>query len=69
VVTTTSAQAAPYFENGQVWIAPYWSARSMYYRGTGHPIDLTIPREGTIGLGNCAAVPVGRATSALPSSF
>ena len=24
---TTSAQAAPYFENEQVWIAPYWSAR------------------------------------------
>ena len=27
-VVTTSAQAAPYFENEQVWIAPYWSARA-----------------------------------------
>ena len=30
-VIQTSAQAAPYFENDQVWLTPYWSARSGYY--------------------------------------
>lgn len=68
-VVTTSAQAAPYFENEQVWIAPYWSARSAYYKATGHPIDLTIPKEGTIGLGNCAGVPVGAKNKKLAFEF
>src|SRR5215475_4982909 len=30
-VVTTSAQAAPYFENGQVWLSPFWSGRSGWY--------------------------------------
>ncbi|WP_426958661.1 extracellular solute-binding protein [Muricoccus radiodurans] len=68
-VVTTSAQAAPYFENGQVWIAPYWSARSVFYRDAGHPIDLTIPSEGTIGLGNCAGIPVGARNKRLAFEF
>lgn len=68
-VVTTSAQAAPYFENGQVWIAPYWSARSVYYRDAGHPIDLTIPKEGTIGLGVGSAVPVGARNKRLAYEF
>lgn len=68
-VVTTSAQAAPYFENGQVWIAPYWSARSVYYRDAGYPIDLTVPKDGTIGLGNCAAVPVGAKNKRLAMEF
>ena len=68
-VVTTSAQAAPYFENGQVWIAPYWSARSAYYVAKGHPIGLTVPKEGTIGLGNCAAIPVGAKNKKLAYEF
>jgi putative spermidine/putrescine transport system substrate-binding protein len=68
-VVTTSAQAAPYFENGQVWIAPFWSARSVFYRDAGHPIDLTIPKEGTIGLANCAGVPVGARNKRLAYEF
>jgi len=68
-VVTTSAQAAPYFENGQVWIAPYWSARSIYYRDQGYPIDLTVPDDGTIGLANCAAVPVGAKNKRLAMEF
>jgi putative spermidine/putrescine transport system substrate-binding protein len=68
-VVTTSAQAAPYFENEQVWIAPYWSARSAYYQANGHPIGLTIPKEGTIGLGNCAGVPVGAKNKKLAFEF
>ena len=68
-VVTTSAQAAPYFENGQVWIAPYWSARSVYYRDAGHPIDLVIPKEGTIGLGVGSSVPVGARNKRLAYEF
>jgi putative spermidine/putrescine transport system substrate-binding protein len=68
-VVTTSAQAAPYFENGQVWIAPFWSARSAYYRDSGHPIDLVIPKEGTIGLGVGSAVPVGARNKRLAYEF
>ena len=29
VVVTGSAEAVPHFENGQVWISPYWSGRSV----------------------------------------
>ena len=68
-VVTTSAQAAPYFENNQVWIAPYWSARSVYYRDAGYPIDLMVPQDGTIGLANCAAVPVGAKNKRLAMEF
>lgn len=68
-VVTTSAQAAPYFENGQVWIAPYWSARAAYYVAQGHPIGFTVPKEGTIGLGNCAAVPIGAKNKKLAYEF
>jgi putative spermidine/putrescine transport system substrate-binding protein len=68
-VVTTSPQAAPYFENGQVWIAPYWSARSGYYIAKGYPIGMTVPKEGTLGLGNCAAVPIGAKNKKLAYEF
>jgi putative spermidine/putrescine transport system substrate-binding protein len=68
-VVTSSAQAAPYFENGQVWIAPYWSARSGYYIAQGYPLGMTVPKEGTIGLANCGAVPVGAANKKLAFEF
>lgn len=68
-VVTASAQAAPYFENGQVWIAPYWSARANWYMAHGYPIDMTVPKEGTIGLSAGAAVPVGAANKKLAFEF
>jgi putative spermidine/putrescine transport system substrate-binding protein len=68
-VVTTSAQAAPYFENEQVWIAPYWSARAAYYEAAGYPIGIVIPKEGTIGLANCAGVPVGAKNKKLAYEF
>jgi putative spermidine/putrescine transport system substrate-binding protein len=68
-VVTTSAQAAPYFENEQVWIAPYWSARSAYYEAAGYPIGVMIPKEGTIGLANCAGIPVGATNKKLAYEF
>jgi putative spermidine/putrescine transport system substrate-binding protein len=68
-VVTTSAQAAPYFENEQVWIAPYWSARAAYYEAAGYPIGIVIPKEGTIGLANCAGVPIGAKNKKLAYEF
>ena len=53
VVVTGSAEAVPYFENGQVWISPYWSGRSGYYIDRGLPFDMLIPQEGVIGLFDC----------------
>jgi putative spermidine/putrescine transport system substrate-binding protein len=50
VVVTGSAEAVPHFENGQVWISPYWSARSGYYIDRGLPFEMVIPEEGVIGL-------------------
>src|SRR4030095_179580 len=37
VVVTTSAEAAPHFESGEVWLSPYWSARAGYYISRGIP--------------------------------
>ena len=68
-VVTTSAQAAPYFENGQVWLSPYWSARAGWYIEHKYPIEMTVPKEGTIALGGCAAVPVGAANKKLAFEF
>ena len=64
-----SAAAAPYFENEQIWIAPYWNARAAYYEAQKYPIGLTIPKEGTIGLANCAGVPVGATNKKLAFEF
>lgn len=68
-VVMASAAAAPYFENEQTWIAPFWSARAAYYEAQNYPIGVTIPKEGTIGLGNCAAVPVGASNKKLAFEF
>lgn len=65
----TSAAAVPYFENEQVWISPYWSARAAYYESRNYPFGLTIPKEGTIGLANCGAVPIGARNKKLAFEF
>jgi putative spermidine/putrescine transport system substrate-binding protein len=65
----SSAQAAPYFENDQVWLTPYWSARSGYYVAKGYPLDYTIPKEGTIGLVDVSAIPVRAANKRLAYEF
>ncbi len=69
VSVMASDAAAPYFENDQVWLAPFWSARSGYYVSKNYPLDFTIPKEGTIGLANCASVPVGAANKKLAFEF
>jgi len=68
-VVTGSSEAVPYFENGEVWISPYWSARSGYYMARGLPFDMLIPEEGVIGLFDCAAVPVGTKNKKLAYEF
>jgi putative spermidine/putrescine transport system substrate-binding protein len=68
-VVQTSAQAAPYFENGQVWLTPYWSGRSGYYVAKGFPLGYTIPKEGTIGLADVSAIPVNASNKKLALEF
>jgi putative spermidine/putrescine transport system substrate-binding protein len=69
VVVTGSPEAVPHFENEQVWISPYWSARSGYYIDRGLPLDMVIPTEGVIGLLDVACVPVGAKNKKLAYEF
>jgi len=69
VVVTGSAEAVPHFENGQVWISPYWSARSGYYIDRGLPFEMLIPQEGVIGLFDVACIPVGAKNKKLAYEF
>jgi putative spermidine/putrescine transport system substrate-binding protein len=69
VVVTGSAEAVPHFENGQVWISPYWSGRSGYYIDRGLPFEMLIPQEGVIGLFDVACVPVGAKNKKLAYEF
>ena len=68
-VLQSSAQAAPYFENDEVWLTPYWSARSGYYVAKGYNLGFTIPKEGTIGLADVSAIPVGATNKKLAFEF
>jgi putative spermidine/putrescine transport system substrate-binding protein len=68
-VVTGSAEAVPHFENGDVWIAPYWSPRTGYYIARGLPFGMVIPKEGVNGLCDVAAVPVGAANKKLAFEF
>jgi putative spermidine/putrescine transport system substrate-binding protein len=68
-VLQSSAQAAPYFENDQVWLTPYWSGRAGYYANKGYPLGYTIPREGTIGSAGVSAVPVGATNKRMALEF
>ena len=68
-VAASSAQAVPYMENEQVWLMPFWSARAALYAARGLPYGITVPREGTIALANCCAVPVGAANKKLAFAF
>jgi putative spermidine/putrescine transport system substrate-binding protein len=68
-VAASSAQAVPYMENEEVWLMPFWSARSALYAARGLPYGMTIPKEGTIALGNCSCIPVGAANKKLAFEF
>jgi len=65
----SSAQAVPYMENGQVWLMPFWSGRASLYAARGLPYGVMIPKEGTMALANCSAVPVGASNKRLAYEF
>ncbi len=48
---------------------PFWSGRAALYAARGLPYGVTIPKEGTIALANCSAVPVGAANKTLAFAF
>ena len=69
VVVTTSAEAAPHFESGEVWLSPYWSARAGYYISRGIPYGMIVPKEGVIANIDSAAVPIGAKNKKLAYEF
>ncbi len=69
VVVTGSSEAVPHFENGQVWISPYWSGRAALYIDRGLPFEMVVPKEGVFGLPDVAAVPAGTANKELAFEF
>ncbi len=69
VVVTGSSEAIPHFENGQVWISPYWSGRAALYISRGLPFEMVVPKEGVFGLPDVAAVPSGAANKDLAFEF
>ena len=69
VVVTASAEAAPHFESGEVWLSPYWSARAGYYISRGIPYGMTVPKEGVIANIDSASVPVGAKNKKLAYEF
>jgi putative spermidine/putrescine transport system substrate-binding protein len=69
VVVTTSAEAAPHFESGEVWLSPYWSARAGYYISRGIPYGMVVPKEGVIANIDSASVPVGAKNKKLAYEF
>ena len=69
VVVTASAEAAPHFESGEVWLSPYWSARAGYYISRGIPYGMTVPKEGVIANIDSASVPIGAKNKKLAYEF
>jgi putative spermidine/putrescine transport system substrate-binding protein len=68
-VPTMSSAAVPYFENGSVWMAPFWSSRAAYYKSRGLPFDFVIPKEGTMGLGGTSGIPINASNPKLAYEF
>lgn len=68
-VPTMSSAAVPSFENGSVWLAPFWSSRAAYYKARGLPFDFVIPKEGTMGLGGTSGIPVNTGNPRLAYEF
>ncbi len=69
VVVTSSAEAVPHFENGEVWLSPYWSARAGYYIDRGLPYGMIVPKEGVIANVDLGCVPVGARNKKLAYEF
>ncbi len=52
-----SGQYVPYYEREEIWLAPYWNGRGQTMVDKGMPVDMVIPKEGTIPISNCWVVP------------
>ncbi len=65
----SSSRMAPYFENEEIWLSPYYSPRAAFYIERGFPMTLVIPREGTLLLANTGAVPIGSQNKRLAFEF
>ena len=65
----SSSKMAPYFENEEIWLSPYWSARAALYIERGFPMTMTIPKEGTLLLPICGAVPIGAKNKRMAFEF
>jgi putative spermidine/putrescine transport system substrate-binding protein len=68
-VQTTMAQVVTLLEQKQIWLTPFWSARGFYYVKQGMPVQMTIPKEGTLALAECAAIPAGASNQKLAKEF
>ena len=68
-VLTGSSEATPYFENEEIWLAPYWSARAAFFVARGMNMQLSIPKEGTLGEADIAAIPIGAKNKKLAFEF
>lgn len=65
----SSSKMAPYFENEEIWLSPYWSARAAFYVARGFPMELVIPKEGTLLLPNTGGVPIGAKNKRMAFEF
>jgi putative spermidine/putrescine transport system substrate-binding protein len=65
----SSSKMAPYFENEEIWLSPYWSARAALYISRGFPMTMVIPKEGSLLLPITGAVPIGAKNKKLAFEF
>ena len=64
-----SIEAVPYYENEEVWLSPYWSARSSLFISQGLNMRLVAPKEGVYGLASCSSIPIGTKNKKLAYEF
>ena len=64
-----SSAAIPLFQQGEVWLMPYWDARAHYYISQGLPMQAFVPKEGTAALINALVIPKGAKNYATAYQF
>ena len=64
-----SAEAVPYYENEDVWLSPYWSARSSLFISRGLNMRLVAPKEGVYMHAACISIPIGTKNPKLAYEF
>ena len=64
-----SVEAVPYYENEDVWLSPYWSARSSLFISRGLNMRLVAPKEGVYMHAACMSIPIGTKNKKLAYEF